>query len=122
MRSSVYLRKIFCDIVNAFYRRISEQRKSEEFRETDATIGQTALEFEDDREAELSHFLPGSRITGAFTFTRATPVTRASCTNTECRNIPDHENAFLRWRRSFQDVLVRNLFFSCPIPSCCQKK
>ena len=46
------------------FRKIAEARKGEEFKETDLTMGQTAIEFEDANEVELGHFLPASRITG----------------------------------------------------------
>ena len=47
-----------------YFRRIAEARKGEEFKETDLTIGQTAIEFEDANEEELRHFHSASRITG----------------------------------------------------------
>lgn len=47
-----------------FCRRIAEARKEEDFKESDLTIGQTAIEFEDANEAELKTFVPASRLTG----------------------------------------------------------
>ena len=45
-------------------RHIAEARKEEDFKESDLTIGQTAIEFEDANEAELKTFVPAPRITG----------------------------------------------------------
>ncbi len=45
--------------------KMAEKRKQEDYEETEAeAVRQTAMEAEDQWEAELSHFTPASRTTG----------------------------------------------------------
>ena len=46
------------------YRRIAEARKEADFKESDVTLLETAIEFEDAGEAEMKAFVPASRTTG----------------------------------------------------------